>query len=139
MITQHVLQWLKQNFPDFTYYNGRMAHTERETIISISRGTSVGQHRAIGGMSMTTYSRLACNMIIHFSTSLTDSEDIAKQIRDFLLAQEYPIIDAFQVVDILIRGDLVYLGVDAHDIHEFALDFEVIYNRPSRNLIKGDV
>ena len=94
MITADVRDWLSEMFPEFdnNIYNGRIPNTKREKLMSIRRGTTVGQQRAIGGMSNTSYSRLACNCILHWNQDNKETETKARDIHEFLLSQEHPVI-----------------------------------------------
>lgn len=131
MITADVKDWMKSTFSDLTNcYVGRMTETNREKLLLIRRGTSIRQHTAIGGLSNTSYSRIACNCILHWNKNAKQTEVKAKEIHDFLLSCGHPNINGYNVVQINIRNFLD-IGSDENDIYEYAIDFEVIYQRHS--------
>lgn len=130
MITADVRDWLSKQFAEFNdnIYNGRMFDTKREKLMSIKQGVSIGQQKAIGGMENTSYSLLACNCILHWNKSNKDTESKAHEIHEFLLALNHPVINGYKVVMVIMRN-FVPIGTDENDIHEYGIDFEIMYMR----------
>ena len=130
MNISNIRDWFKTIAPGFTeYYVGRLNDTKREKLMSFKRGVVPPQQKAIGGMGNTSYSRIACNTIIHWSKDSNESDIKATEIYETLLNTEnYPVIGLFKVVSITIRN-FVDIGIDENKIHEYALDFEVLYKR----------
>lgn len=130
MITSDVRDWLSKEFPEFNdhIYNGPLFDTKKECLMSINRGTTLNQQRPLGGLINASYSRLACNCIIHWNKKSKDTETMALKIRDFLLNAKRTFINGYAVAMISIRN-FIPIGKDEHDIYEFAIDFEIIYMR----------
>lgn len=129
MITGDVRDWLDTQDLEFNrIYNGFMGNTKQERLMLIKRGVTVSQQRAVGGLDNASYSRLACNCILHWNKDYKETEEKAKEFLDFLVGLKNPIINGHKVALMLIRN-FVSIGRDENDIYEFAIDFEIIYNR----------
>lgn len=129
MITADVRDWLDtQDLGLQKIQNGVMANTKQKNLMLIKRGVTVSQQRAVGGYSNATYSRLACNCILHWNNDYKETELKAKEIYDFLLSLDKPVINGYKVALINMRN-FTPIGRDENDIYEFAIDFEIIYNR----------
>lgn len=127
----NIRDWFKTIVPSFLtdgYYLGRLQNTTRENLISFRRGATTSQQKAIGGMANTSYSRIACNCIVHLFKDAKASEVKIEAIRETLLNVAHPVINGHDVVMLTIRN-LVDIGVDANGIQEYALDFEIMYKR----------
>ena len=130
MITADVRDWVADQKQGFTQVvNGPLFNTKREKLMSIMRGTTLSQPKAIVGDS--SYSRLACNCIIHWNDDYKETEEKAYQLYEFLMHLEHPVIGGHEVVMINMRN-FVPLDKDANNIYEFAIDFEIIYKRLKR-------
>jgi len=130
MNISNIRDWFKTVAPGFTeYYVGRLNDTKREKLMSFIRGVTPPQQKAIGGMANTSYSRIACNTIIHWTKDSKETDIKSSELHELLLNTEnYPTIGTFKVISINIRN-FNEIGIDENKIHEYALDFEILYQR----------
>ena len=131
MNISHIRDWFKTIDPSFTtggYFLGRLQDPTREKLISFRRGTVQSQQKAVGGMVNTSYSRIACNCIIHWMKDVKASETKMEALHDLLLNISHPTIGGHEIVSLTVRN-MVDIGVDENGIQEYALDFELMYKR----------
>ena len=132
MNISNIRDWFKTIDPSFSldgYIVGRLNNSIREKLIAFKRGVSTPQKKAIGGMSNTSYSSIACNTIIHWTKDAKDTDIKANDVYELLLNMEnYPTIGSHKVVSFNIRN-FDEIGIDENNIHEYALDFEIVYQR----------
>lgn len=131
MNISNVRDWFKSIDSSFTsggYYVGRLQDTKREKLISFRRGVVPSQQKAIGGIQNTSYSRIACNCIIHWTKDVKETDAKVYAIHETLLAIDHPMIGSHEIVSLTIRN-LVDIGADENGIQEYALDFEIMYKR----------
>lgn len=130
MKTSNIRDWLKTSFPEINDIRvGRLKKTNHEKALAIRRGTTQSQQIAIGGLANTSYARLACNCILHWNNSYTESEQKANEIVEFLNALKHPIISGIQIVRCTVRNGPIDIGFDEYGIYEWAIDFELMYMR----------
>lgn len=129
MMTSDVRDWLKNEFPEFEdVVIGRLSQTKREKLLLIKRGVTRGQQIAVGGLDNSSYARLACNCILHWNKNSKEAESKAIEIHDFLLTSAPFSVNGYKVAKLEVRN-FTTLNVDENDIYEYAIDFEIIYNR----------
>lgn len=128
MQSSDVRDWMKESFPEFKYYSGRMEKTQNEMIFKIKKSVALLDKKPVGNTKSMSYSRLAVNCIMHCTKNYTKAEEKANEVYQFLFNQELPVIGGYQVKEIIVRN-FVDIGSDVNDIYEFALDFEIIYDR----------
>lgn len=127
-----VRDWFKNKYPEFIggFYVGRLQNTNVEKKISFRGGVTPSPVIAIGGTTQNSYDAIAVNTIIHWMKDANQTDIKARELRDSLFScnDVETIINEHQVIHLSIRN-FVDIGVDEHGIQEYALDFEIIYQR----------
>lgn len=129
MRTEHIRDFLSEELKDFTaVIVGPLFETQREKLLSIKRGVTTSPRKPLGTEEFS-YSRIACNCVLHWNKSYRQTESKAVEVRDIILSLNGKFIDDKRVGLINLRN-FVPLGTDENDINEYAIDFEMIYSHP---------
>lgn len=128
----NIRDWFEQKYPGFEggYYVGRLQNTGVEKQISFRSGVAPEPVIAIGGTGQNTYETIAVNTIIHWMKDANQTDIKAREIRDSLFSCNDVVttINSHRVIHLNIRN-FIDIGIDSNGIQEYALDFEIIYQR----------
>ena len=126
MTIEDVRDLFETIFPGLNeYYVGKM-DASKERVITFRRAVSSAPQKAIERLE--SYSSIAANGILNGTRSMKETDELAEEIRGALLSVTHPEVNGFRVVLINIRN-IVALGINEKEIYDFAVEFEVIYQR----------
>ena len=117
----------KEICPNLTEYFVGKYNAQLSKVINLKRGVSV-QRKAIGGMKQTSYSSIACNCIFVGTDNCKETDELAYSIRESLLKVGHPEINGFKVIQVILRN-FVEIGINEKENYEYAIDFEIVYQR----------
>lgn len=123
-----IRDWISDILPELNdeVYLGELPGTEKA--MSIRVGEIRSQQIPIGGLDNATYSRFRANCILHWTRGYKTTEEQAIAVRDAIMAQHRPLIDGYHVAMINMLN-FIDIGIDSQNINEWAIEFELIYNR----------
>lgn len=131
MTTDQVFQWIKTltTKPEH-YYCGTLDSKQAKSFGVYQLKDQRARDIAIGGMSTTKTAAKGISILVHWTSSTRDTEEVAASLYAELAAVQKPIIGNKKVNYIqLLHNESIDVGADENGICERVIEFVLHYER----------
>jgi hypothetical protein len=117
---------------DNNVYIGKLDNKKQKSIGVYNRKSEGALNVPLGGLKQSSYEVKGISLLVHWNRSVSDSEKVAYQLFNSLIASEGVKIDGKNIYYIRFNtSGPVDVGTDSNGVYEYVIWIDFIYERKS--------